>query len=540
MDLWYKTAIFYEISLKSFRDFNSDGIGDLQGLIQKLNYLQELGIDCIWLLPFYPSPWKDDGYDVSDYTSIHSAFGTMDDFEQLITECHKRNIRVIIDFVINHTSDQHPWFQDSRMSRTSKYRDYYVWSDTNTLYPNTRIIFLDNELSNWTLDPLTNQYYWHRFYSHQPDLNFENEEVQKEVFEILDFWFSKGLDGFRVDAVPYLFEQEGTSSESLPQTHAFIKKLRSYINEKYPGKILIAEANQMPDESLAYFGNGSDEFHMNFYFPLMPRIFLAMARNDFRPIRDIILTTSIPDQCQWLFFLRNHDELTLEMVTEDERQFLWHYYAPEKRMRLNLGIRRRLAPLMENDMNKLRFIKGLLFSLPGTPILYYGDEIGMGDNIQLNDRDGVRTPMQWNDSVNAGFSEAPSEFLHVPVIDEGEFSYTKVNVQSNENNPNSIFNFIKKLIKTRKKYKALGLGDYRFFESNHDSVMIFNRFTDDEEIVTMYNFSDSAITIQFRHDNYKNKVLVDTFSGEEISYGTGDSLDITLNDFEFKWFFIKS
>ncbi len=539
MDLWYKSAIFYEISLKSFRDSNADGIGDFKGLLEKLDYLKELGIDCIWLLPFYPSPWKDDGYDVSDYVNIHNAFGSMDDFDQLLVECHKRNIKVIADFVINHTSDQHPWFQESRISRTSNYRDFYVWSDTNLKYPNTRIIFLDHEISNWTLDPLTNQYYWHRFYPHQPDLNFEKDEVQKEVFKILDFWFSKGLDGFRVDAVPYLFEQDGTTSESLPQTHAFIRKLRSYIDQNYSDKILIAEANQMPDETIAYFGNGKDEFHMNFYFPLMPRIFLAMAKKNFRPIRDIVITTSIPQDCQWLFFLRNHDELTLEMVSEDERQFMWHYYAPEQRMRLNLGIRRRLAPLMNNDVRKLRFINGLLFSLPGTPILYYGDEIGMGDNILLNDRDGVRTPMQWDASTNAGFSEAPPEYLHSPVIVDGDFDYRKINVKTQEKDPDSILNFIKKLIQFRKQFKCLGLGDYRFFESNHDSIMIFNRFTENQEILVMFSFSDVSITINFTNDLYKGKKLVDIFSGKEIEYGTGDSVEITFDYYEFKWYLIQ-
>ena len=539
MDLWYKSAIFYEISLKSFRDSNKDGIGDFQGLIEKLDYLKELGVDCIWLLPFYPSPWKDDGYDVSDYTAIHNAFGTMEDFDQLIVECHKRNIKVIADFVINHTSDQHAWFQESRISRTSKYRDYYVWSDSPDRYPNTRIIFLDHELSNWTLDPLTNQYYWHRFYSHQPDLNFENEEVQKEVFEILDFWFSKGLDGFRIDAVPYLFEQEGTSSESLPQTHAFIKKLRLYINDKYQDKIIIAEANQMPDETIPYFGSGDDEFHMGFYFPLMPRIFLAMARKNFRPIRDIVITTSIPEHCQWLFFLRNHDELTLEMVTEEERQFMWHYYAPEQRMRLNLGIRRRLAPLMNNDGQKLRFINTLLFSLPGTPIIYYGDEIGMGDNIHLNDRDGVRTPMQWNDSLNAGFSEAPEEFLHVPVISDDEFGFKEVNVRSKEQEKQSILNFIKKLISFKKSYKCLGQGDYRFFESNYDSVMIFNRFFKDEEIITVYNFSDLPIKVRFDHESYKNKTLKELFTGEELFFDSNKFVEFDLTYYDFKWYMVQ-
>ena len=538
-DLWYKTAIFYEISLKSYRDSNSDGIGDFQGLIQKLDYLKELGIDCIWLLPFYPSPWKDDGYDVSDYSAIHPAFGTMEDFELLLKECHKRSIRVVADFVINHTSDQHPWFQESRISRASEYRDYYVWSDSPDRYPNTRFIFIDNELSNWTLDPLTNQYYWHRFYSHQPDLNFENEAVQKEIFKILDFWFSKGLDGFRVDAVPYLFEQEGTSSESLPQTHAFAKKLRSYINEKYPGKIIIAEANQMADETIPYFGSGTDEFHMCFYFPLMPRIFLSMAKKIFRPIRDIIITTGIPEQSQWLFFLRNHDELTLEMVSEDERQFMWHYYAPEPRMRLNLGIRRRLAPLLNKDFQKLKFINALLFSLPGTPIVYYGDEIGMGDNIHLNDRDGVRTPMQWNDGLNAGFSEGSTEFLHVPVIDDGDFAYTKINVETQIKNPNSMFNFIKKLITYKKTFKCLGLGDYRFFESNFDSVMIFNRFTAQEEIITFYNFSDTPVLINFDHENYRTKKMTELFTEQVVSFNSNDSFEFELGYYDFKWFKIN-
>jgi maltose alpha-D-glucosyltransferase / alpha-amylase len=394
--LWYKNAIFYEVYVRAFRDSNRDGHGDLRGLIEKLDYIKEIGVDCLWLLPIYPSPLMDDGYDIADYYNIHPDYGTLDDFKEFLAEAKKRGLRVITDLVLNHTSDQHPWFQAARSDRNSPYRDYYVWSDTDEKYQEARIIFLDTEDSNWSWDEVAGQYYWHRFYSSQPDLNYDNPAVQKEMLEVMKFWLDLGVDGFRADAIPYLFEREGTNCENLPETHAYLKKLRRFLDEHYPDRVLLCEANQWPKDVRPYFGDG-DEFHMGFHFPVMPRLYMALAKEDRSDIVNILeATPPIPDNCQWCTFLRNHDELTLEMVTESERQFMWDFYAPEPRMRLNLGIRRRLAPLMEGDRRKIELLHSILFTLPGSPILYYGDELGMGDQIWLDDRDGVRTPMQWN------------------------------------------------------------------------------------------------------------------------------------------------
>jgi maltose alpha-D-glucosyltransferase/alpha-amylase len=403
---WYKDAVFYELYVRAFCDGDGDGHGDFKGLIQKLDYLRELGVDCIWLLPVYPSPLLDDGYDVADFYGIHPDYGTRDDFKALLDEAHKRGLRVVADLVLNHTSDQHPWFKEARTSRDSPRRGYYVWSDTDQKYRDARIIFIDSQASNWAYDPQSGQYYWHRFFSHQPDLNYDNPEVQQAMLDVVRFWLDLGVDGFRADAVPYLFEREGTSCENLPETHAYLKRLRAFIEDNYPGRILLSEANQWPEDTRAYFGGG-DEFHMAFHFPAMPRIFMALARGDRQPILDILARTPpIPESCQWCNFLRCHDELTLEMVSEEERAFMWDFYAPEPRMRLNLGIRRRLAPLLDNDRRKIELANSILFTMPGSPIIYYGDEIGMGDNIWLEDRDGVRTPMQWSGEENAGFSTA--------------------------------------------------------------------------------------------------------------------------------------
>ncbi len=428
--LWYKNAVFYEVYIRAYYDSDGDGNGDIRGLIQKLDYLQELGVDCIWLLPIFPSPLNDDGYDIADYYGVLPEYGSLDDFKDLIDAAHGRNMRVITDMVINHTSDQHPWFQAARADRNSPYRNYYVWSDTDKKYPDARIIFLDTETSNWAWDETAGQYYWHRFYSSQPDLNFDNPAVQQEMLNIVRFWLDLGVDGFRTDAVPYLFEREDTNCENLSETHTFIKTLRKFIDDQYPGRLLLCEANQWPEDVRPYFGDG-DEFQMGFHFPLMPRIFMALHKQDVSPLLWILeRTPEIPENCQWCTFLRNHDELTLEMVTDGERQWMWQAYAPEPRMRLNLGIRRRLAPLLDNDRRKIELINSLLFTLPGSPIIYYGDEIGMGDNIWLPDRSGVRTPMQWTDGTNAGFSSAAPSSLYAPIINDPIYSPEMVNIRS--------------------------------------------------------------------------------------------------------------
>src|SRR5277367_382316 len=415
--LWYKDAVIYEVHVRAFQDSDGDGMGDFRGLTQRLPYLEDLGVTALWVLPFCPSPWKDDGYDISDYTNVHPTYGTLRDFQHFLNEAHRRGMKVISELVLNHTSGQHAWFQRSRRSPVgSKWRTYYVWSDTPERYQDARIIFKDFETSNWTWDPVAKAYYWHRFYSHQPDLNYDNPEVRESMIGAVDFWLEMGVDGLRLDAVPYLYERDGTDCENLPETHAFLRQIRSHIDEKYPGRMMLAEANQWPEDAIRYFADG-DECNMAFHFPLMPRLFMATRMGERYPVTDILqLTPPIPDTCQWALFLRNHDELTLEMVTDEERDYMYRVYADDRAARINLGIRRRLAPLLENDRRRIELLNGLLFSLPGTPVIYYGDEIGMGDNVYLGDRNGVRTPMQWNGGWNAGFSSSDPERLYSPLI----------------------------------------------------------------------------------------------------------------------------
>lgn len=489
--LWYKDAVFYELSVRAFKDSNGDGHGDLRGLTQKLDYLHELGVDCVWLMPIYASPLRDDGYDIADYYNIAETFGMLDDFKTLIQEAHNRNIRIITDLVLNHTSDEHHWFKTSRSDRNSPYRDYYVWSDTDQKYQDTRIIFLDTEPSNWTWDEKAGQYYWHRFYASQPDLNFDNPKVQQEMMDIARFWLDLGIDGFRADAVPYLFEREGTNCENLPETHAYLKKLRAFMEENYPGRILLCEANQWPEDVRPYFGDG-DEFHMGFHFPIMPRIFMALKKERADDMIDILnRTPAIPENCQWCIFLRNHDELTLEMVTDEERQWMWQQYAPEPRMKLNLGIRRRLAPLLDNDRRKIELVNSLLFTLPGSPIIYYGDEIGMGDNIELFDRNGVRTPMQWDDSPNAGFTTG-EPFAEVI---RGDLGYDRINVARQLTDKNSLFHAINKMIKIRKQHHAFGRGFMEWVETDNPAVAAYTRKYKDESLLILNNLSSSSQTI---------------------------------------------
>ena len=457
--LWYKDAIIYQVHVRSFYDSNGDGIGDFKGLIQKLDYIQSLGVNTLWLLPFYPSPLKDGGYDIANFNDIHPSYGTLADFKRFVREAHKRGLRIITELVINHTSTEHKWFQRARKAKPgSPYRDFYVWSDTTEKYKDARIIFQDFEVSNWTYDHEAKAYYWHRFYSHQPDLNFENPKVQKEIFKMLDFWFEMGVDGFRLDAIPYLFEEEGTNCENLPQTHEYLKALRKYVDDYYQDKLLLAEANQWPNDSRAYFGDG-DECHMAFHFPLMPRLYMALRMEDRFPVVDIMeQTPQIPDNCQWAIFLRNHDELTLEMVSDEERDYMYKTFAKDPRKRVNVGIRRRLFPLFGGDTRTIELLNFLLFSMPGTPIIYYGDEIGMGDNYYLGDRDGVRTPMQWSPDKNAGFSNADPQKLFLPVVIDYNYHYTTVNVENLERNPSSFLWWKRRVIAKRKQYKAFGQG----------------------------------------------------------------------------------
>ena len=491
--LWYKDAIIYEAHVKTFYDSNNDGIGDFQGLRQKLGYLESLGVTAIWLLPFYPSPLRDDGYDIADYMTVNPDYGTIDDFRQFLEEAHSRGLKVITELVVNHTSDQHAWFQRARRApKGSPERNFYVWNDTPDKYTETRIIFQDFEASNWTYDPVAGQYFWHRFYHHQPDLNFENPEVHKALFDVLDFWLGMGVDGLRLDAVPYLYEAEGTNCENLPQTYEYLRKLRAYVDEHYPNRMLLAEANQWPEDSAAYLGEG-DMCHMNFHFPLMPRMYMALATEDRFPIIDILdQTPEIPESCQWASFLRNHDELTLEMVTDEERDYMRRVYANDPRARINLGIRRRLAPLMTNDRRRIELMNIMLLSLPGTPVLYYGDEIGMGDNYYLGDRDGVRTPMQWNSDRNAGFSRANPQQLLLPVIIDPEYHYEAVNVEVQEGNLNSLLWWMRHTIATARRYKSLSRGSIEFLDAHNPKAMVFTRTYGDETMLAVINLSHNA------------------------------------------------
>ncbi|MBW6466219.1 MAG: maltose alpha-D-glucosyltransferase [Brevefilum sp.] len=532
---WYMNAIFYEVHIRAYRDSNRDGIGDIPGLISKLDYIKDLGVDCIWILPIYPSPLKDDGYDIADYYGVLPDYGTLEDFKTLIKEAHKRDLHVIADLVLNHTSDQHPWFQASRSDPNSKYRDYYVWSDTDDKYSEARIIFLDTEVSNWTFDEKAGMYYWHRFYASQPDLNYDNPAVIEEMRQVMKFWLDMGIDGFRADAVPYLIEREGTNCENLPETHQILKSFRAYLDENYEGKILLAEANQWPEDVLPYFGDG-DEFHMGFHFPVMPRIFMAIRKGDASPIRWIMSQTpDIPEDTQWCIFLRNHDELTLEMVTEEERQWMWAEYAPLPRMRLNLGIRRRLAPLLDNDQRKILLANALLYALPGAPIIYYGDEIGMGDNIWLPDRNGVRTPMQWNDHTNAGFSEANPEELYAPVIDTDEFTYRKVNVEQAAKDPDSTLNKMRALIKIRKSNPVFALGDYRFLAENHTECLVILRTYQDQHILCALNLTDRQQELTLHLPDLVGKRMHDLVSDKYHGRITSTETSLHLEPYGFFW-----
>ncbi|MCL5881165.1 MAG: maltose alpha-D-glucosyltransferase [Candidatus Thermoplasmatota archaeon] len=487
-ELWFRDASFYEVPVRSFFDSNDDGIGDFNGLTMKLDYIKSIGMDCIWLLPFYKSPLKDDGYDISDYYSILPDYGTVDDFQRFVSEAHARGIRVIADLVLNHVSDQSQWFREARSSRDNPKRDWFVWSDDPDKYKGVRIIFIDTETSNWAWDPVSKQYYWHRFYSHQPDLNYDNPEVREEMMNVIRYWLDKGLDGFRCDAVPYLFEREGTSCENLPETHQYFKEIRKMIDTEYPGCILLAEANQWPSDAKAYFGN-QDEFHMNFNFPLMPRVFIALAEEDAFPIVNIIKQTlPIPEKCDWGLFLRNHDELTLEMVTDEERDLMFREYAKLPKMRLNLGIRRRLAPLVDNDRYVLELLHALIMSLPGSPIFYYGDEINMGDNVYLGDRNGVRTPMQWSYDRNAGFSRADSEALYSPVITNPNYHYESFNVDSMSRLPTSFLNWFRRIIVVRKQNsQVLGRGSIRFLKSEDKQILAYIREYQDQKMLCVFN-----------------------------------------------------
>jgi len=491
--VWFKRAVFYEVLVRSFKDSNGDGVGDFIGLREKLDYLEWLGVDCLWIPPFFTSPLRDGGYDVADFEDILPEVGKIEDFKALLDDAHSRGIRIIIDFVMNHTSDQHVWFQESRRHPEGPYGDFYVWSDTDELYEDARVIFVDTEPSNWTWDPLRQKYFWHRFYSHQPDLNFDNPDVQEAILDSLRFWLDMGIDGFRLDAVPYLYERPGTNGENLPETHEFMRKVRKTVDDEYPDRVLLAEANQWPADVVDYFGSfeqGGDECHMCFHFPVMPRIFMAVRRESRYPISEILeQTPAIPDHCQWGIFLRNHDELTLEMVTDEDRDYMWSEYAKDPRMKANIGIRRRLAPLLENDINQIELFTALLLALPGSPVLYYGDEIGMGDNIWLGDRDGVRTPMQWTPDRNAGFSTATPGRLHLPTVQDPVFGYQSVNVEAELENTSSLLHWTRRMVHARKQHPAFGMGSFTDLGGSNPSVFSFSRDFGDDTVLCVNNLS---------------------------------------------------
>lgn len=538
---WYKDAIIYELHIKAFMDANGDGIGDFTGLLNRLDYLEDLGVTAIWLLPFYPSPLRDDGYDIADYYSINPSYGKLKHLKKFIKEAHKRNLKVITELVINHTSDQHPWFQRARRApKGSVERDYYVWSDDPKQYKGVRIIFQDYEASNWSWDPVAKQYYWHRFFHHQPDLNYDNPKVQEEVFKMIDYWLDMGIDGFRLDAVPYLFEREDTNCENLPETHAFLKKLRTHVDEHYTGKMLLAEANMWPEDSAAYFGDG-DECHMNYHFPIMPRMFMALQMEDRYPITDIFdQTPEIPETCQWAIFLRNHDELTLEMVTDQERDYMYKVYAKNPKAKINLGLRRRLAPLLDNNRKKIELINCLLFSMPGTPVIYYGDEIGMGDNYYLGDRDGVRTPMQWSPDRNAGFSSANPQQLYLPVILDPEYHFGSVNVETQQANSSSLLWWMKRIINMRKKFKAFSRGDIEFLHTENAKVLAFTRTYEDQIILVVVNLSRFSQAAEMDLNKYAGYIPMEVFSKNEFP-GITEHRDymFTLSPHAYHWFLLK-
>jgi maltose alpha-D-glucosyltransferase/alpha-amylase len=536
---WYKDSIIYQLHVRTFCDSNGDGIGDFRGLQQRLDYLQELGVNAIWLLPFYPSPLRDDGYDIADYRSVHTSYGTLDDFKSFLAAAKARGIRVIIEMVLNHTSDQHPWFQEARSSVDNPKRDWYVWSDTDDRYRQARIIFLDTELSNWAWDPISKSYFWHRFFSHQPDLNFDNPEVCEALWDVMKFWLDMGVDGFRLDAVPYLVEREGTNCENLPETHAIIRDLRRRLDESFPGRMILAEANQWPADVRAYFGDG-DEFHMAFHFPLMPRMFMGIKLEDRKPIIEILQRTpQIPESCQWCIFLRNHDELTLEMVTDIERDYMYDEYARDKTMRINLGIRRRLAPLLDNDRRRIELLNGLLMSLPGTPIIYYGDEIGMGDNIYLGDRNGVRTPMQWNAHFNSGFSSADPERLYSPVISNPVYGYQAISVDSQRRSAHSLLSWMKRIVQVRKTTKVFSRGSIEFlFPANH-RVLAYIRELGNERALAVNNLSDTAQAVELDLRKFKGSIPIEMF-GETLFPRIGENpYLLTMGPYQFYWFRLR-
>ncbi|MDD2310060.1 MAG: maltose alpha-D-glucosyltransferase [Desulfuromonadaceae bacterium] len=538
---WYRDAIIYQVHIKAFADSDADGIGDFRGLTGKLDYLQQLGITALWLLPFYPSPQRDDGYDIADYYNVNPSYNTLREFKQFMRAAHRRGIRVITELVLNHTSDQHPWFQRARTAKPgSVHRDFYVWSDSPEKYREARIIFQDFETSNWSWDPLAKAYYWHRFYSHQPDLNFDNPKVQSEMLKVIDFWMGLGVDGVRLDAVPYLFEREGTNCENLPETHAFLKKLRVHLDARFKNRLLLSEANQWPEDAAAYFGSG-DESNMAFNFPLMPRLFMAIEMEDRFPIVDILdQTPAIPEGCQWAIFLRNHDELTLEMVTDEERDYMYRVYASDPRARINLGIRRRLAPLMANNRRKIELMNILLFSMPGTPIIYYGDEIGMGDNYYLGDRNGVRTPMQWNQDRNAGFSLASPQRLFLPVIIEAEYHYESINVENQERNPSSLLWWMRRTIAMRKSFKAFGCGTLEMLPSDNPKVLTFIRSFSDEKILVVINLSRFSQTVTVDLSRYAGMFPEEVFSHNRFPIIQESRYHFTMGQYDYFWFVLRS
>jgi maltose alpha-D-glucosyltransferase/alpha-amylase len=537
---WFKRAVFYEVLVRSFKDSNGDGVGDLAGLTEKLDYIAWLGVDCVWLPPFYASPLRDGGYDISDYRDIPPDVGSPEDFKAFLDGAHHLGLRVIVDFVLNHTSDQHPWFQASRSDPDGPYGDFYVWSDTDDRWSEARIIFVDTESSNWTWDPVRGQYFWHRFYSHQPDLNFDNPAVHQAMFDALAFWLDLGIDGFRLDAVPYLYERDGTDGENLPETHEFLRKLRRYVDDNYPDRILLAEANQWPSDVVDYFGefeSGGDECHMCFHFPVMPRIFMAVRRESRYPVSEILEETPpIPAGCQWGIFLRNHDELTLEMVTDEDRDYMWGEYAKDPRMKANIGIRRRLAPLLDNDLNQMELFTALLLSLPGSPVLYYGDEIGMGDNIWLGDRDGVRTPMQWTPDRNAGFSTTNPGRLHLPATMDPVFGYQAVNVEAELENTSSLLQWTRRMVHVRKDHPAFGLGTFSDLGGSNPSILSYAREFGDDTVLCVNNLSRFPQPVELDLRKWEGAEPIEMLGGVRFPRIGELPYLLTLGSHGFYWF----
>jgi maltose alpha-D-glucosyltransferase/alpha-amylase len=537
--LWFKDAVFYEVYVRGFCDSNADGIGDFRGLIDKLDYIEWLGVDCIWLLPIYPSPLRDGGYDISDYCSILPHYGSLGDFKSFLDAAHSRGIRVIADLVLNHTSDQHPWFLEARESHDSPKRDWYVWSDTDLKYLDARVIFVDSERSNWTWDEEAGAFYWHRFFRHQPDLNYDNPEVQQAIIDVVSFWMDFGIDGLRLDAVPYLFEREGTNCENLPETHVLLRRLRAHVESHYRGRVLLAEANQWPDDVVTYFGEG-DECQMAYHFPIMPRLFMALQQEDRRPIVEVLeKTPKIPENCQWGMFLRNHDELTLEMVEDEERDYLYGEYAKDPRMRVNIGIRRRLAPLFDNGRRRIELMHGLLFSLPGSPFLYYGDEIGMGDNIYLGDRDGVRTPMQWSADRNAGFSRADFAMMYFPIIMDPVYGYQAVNVEAQQRHSTSLLHWIRNAINLRKQHPVFGRGSLEFVKPENRTIFAFIRRYLDDTVLCVFNLSSFAQPTELDLAGYEGRVPVEMSGGVRFPRIGQWPYQLSLNGHGFFWFTLK-